>query len=93
MSLFQPFPSLQRSPRPMSVSSSLSTKDQSLRKANHKDKRLLLALHECESKLHAQMITRGSTHFLLRILIRHYRSTHTSSFSCLIFSFVTLVRL
>jgi hypothetical protein len=42
--LFQPFPSLQRSPRPASVPSSLSTKDQSLCKANHKDKRLLLAL-------------------------------------------------
>jgi hypothetical protein len=41
--LFQPFPSLQWSPRPASVLS-LSTKDQSLHKANHKDKGLLLAL-------------------------------------------------
>jgi hypothetical protein len=44
MGIFQPFPSLQRSPRPASVPSSLSTKDRNLRKANHKDKGLLLAL-------------------------------------------------
>jgi hypothetical protein len=42
--LFQPFPSLHRSPRPASSSSSFSTRDRSLRKANHKDKGLLLAL-------------------------------------------------
>ena len=41
--LFQPFPSLHRSPIPASSSSSLSTRDRSLRMANHKDKGLFLA--------------------------------------------------
>jgi hypothetical protein len=50
MGLFQPFLSLQRSPRSASVPSSLSTKDQSLRKANHKDKGLLLALQNNGSR-------------------------------------------
>jgi hypothetical protein len=41
-------------------------------------------------KLHAQMITRGSTNDSHKA---HYRSMHTTSSICLIFYFVALVRL
>jgi hypothetical protein len=79
MGLFQPFPSLHRSPTPAS-SSSLSQGSLRPRKDHHTLRCLLLALqasktleeNEWESKLHAQMITRCSTRFLSMILTRHY---------------------
>jgi hypothetical protein len=55
---------------------SFSIKDQSLCKAFHKDKEVLPSFYnEWESKLHNQMITRGST-----TLTRLYRTMHTSSY-------------
>jgi hypothetical protein len=68
-----------RSPRPAS-SSSLSQGSLRPRKDHHTLRCLLLDLlasrnleeDEWESKLHAQMITRCSTHFLSMILTRHY---------------------
>jgi hypothetical protein len=59
--------------------------------------RLLLAFtNEWESKLYAQMITRGSTHSLLMYFhkaVLHNAQCTRVAISCLILSFVALVRL